>query len=206
MWWRGPSRRSQPDAQSDRPPVVLAVTEPLTSATADRLSGEVGRLGEGTPVVIDLTGIPSFDSDGAAKLVGLQDRLGAGQITIVGLRQATARLTGAAQQTTQPPTLQSGWTVRRLRNLAVVQASSSSADPDALEASLSDAIDQDVAIVVCDLRGTVLSDAGASALAFASSAAALRGQELLVVNVGAGDVGRLRGLGLSATTYVAPET
>jgi anti-anti-sigma regulatory factor len=185
---------------------VLSVTEPLTSETAERLSGEVGRLGEGTPVVIDLTGIPSFDSDGAAKLVGLQDRLGADQLTIVGLRQATARLTGAAQQTTQPPTVTSGWTVRRLRNLAVVQAASAGADPDALEGSLSEAIEQDVAIVVCDLRGTVLSDAGASALAFASSAAAVRGQELLVVNVGETDVGRLRGLGLSATTYVAPET
>ena len=96
--------------------------------------------------------------------------------------------------------------MRRLRNLAVVQVSAANADPDALEATLSEAIEQDVAIVVCDLRGTVLSDAGAAALAFASSSAALRGQELLVVNVGSKDIKRLRGLGLSATTYVAPET
>ncbi|HET6817051.1 MAG TPA: STAS domain-containing protein [Mycobacteriales bacterium] len=206
MWWRGPGRRAKPDSPSTTTPVVLAVTEPLTGATAERLSGEIGRLDQGTPVVIDLTAIPSFDSDGAAKLAGLQDRWGADHLTIVGLRQATARITGAAQQTSQPTTLASGWTVRRLRNLAVVQASETGADPDALEGSLSEAIEQDVAIVVCDLRGTLLSDAGASALAFASSAAAVRGQELLVVNVPSADVGRLRGLGLSATTYVAPET
>lgn len=205
MWWRG--RRGATDAAAQEPPhpVVLAVTEPLTGAAAERLSGEVSRLGDGRRVVVDLTAIPSFDSDGAEKLVGLQDRLGAGQLTIVGLRQATARLTGAAQQQSQPATSTSGWTVRRLRNLAVVQAAGE-ADSDTLESPLSDAIEQDVAIVVCDLRGILLSDSGAAALAFASSAAALRGQELLVVNVGGEDVRRLRGLGLSATTYVAPET
>jgi len=186
--------------------VVLSVTEPLTEATAERLSGEVAQIDQDTPVVIDLTGIPSFDSDGAAKLVGLQDRLGADHLTIVGMRQATARLTGVTQQTPRPPTAQSGWTVRRMRNLVVVQPSALGADPDALEFTLSDAIEQDVAIVVCDLQGTLLSDAGASALAFASSAAAVRGQELLVVNVENADIARLRGLGLSATTYVAPES
>ena len=205
MWWRG--RRHATDAAAQEPPqpVVLAVTEPLTSVTAERLSGEVTRLGEGRRVVVDLTAIPSFDSDGAEKLVGLQDRVGADHLTIVGLRQATARLTGAAEQQPMSATSAGGWTVRRLRNLAVVQATGE-VDPDALESPLSEALEQDVAIVVCDLRGSVLSDAGAGALAFASSAAAVRGQELLVVNVGAPDVRRLRGLGLSATTYVAPET
>ena len=206
MRWR--RRRDAADAAADMalPPVVLSVTEPLNGATAERLSGEVGRLEHGTPVVIDLTAVPSFDSDGTAKLAGLQDRMSAGQVTIVGLRQATARLTGAAQPARPVATSAAGWTVRRLRNLAVVQAADADADPDGLESVLSSAIEQDVAIVVCDLRGTTLSDAGAAALAFASSAAAVRGQELLVVNVGTVDVGRLRSLGLSATTYVAPET
>lgn len=205
MWWR---RRQ--DAANSAPsapaPVVLAVTEPLTAETAERLTGEVRRVDEGTPVVIDLTAIPSFDSDGTAKLAGLQARMGEGQLTIVGLRQATARLTGAMQAAPAAATSASGWTVRRLRNLAVVQASDPGVQADTLESPLSDAIEQDVAIVVCDLRGTALTDAGARALAFASSAAAVRGQELLVVNVGSEDVGRLRSLGLSATTYVAPET
>jgi anti-anti-sigma regulatory factor len=186
--------------------VVLSVTEPLTEATAERLSGEVAQIDHDVPVVIDLTAIPSFDSDGAAKLVGLQDRLGADHLTIVGLRQAAARLTGVTQSAPRPPTAQSGWTVRRLRNLAVVQPSAIGADPDGLEFTLSDAIEQDVAIVVCDLQGASLTDAGAAALAFASSSVAVRGQELLVVNVATADIARLRGLGLSATTYVAPES
>jgi len=206
MWWRGRGSEANAAVDATPSPVVLSVTEPLTGATAERLSGEVGRIEQGIPVVIDLTGIPSFDSDGAAKLAGLQDRMGAGQLTIVGLRQATARLTGATPPDPGTATSSSGWTVRRLRNLAVVQGSAPDVDPDALEQSLSEAVEQDVAIVVCDLRGTTLSDAGAAALAFASSAAAVRGQELLVVNVGSADVGRLRTLGLSATTYVAPET
>jgi anti-anti-sigma regulatory factor len=206
VWWRG--RRVDDDAESATAlaPVVLAVTEPLTDAAAERLTGEVGRLERGTPVIIDLTAIPSFDSDGAARLIGLQDRLGAGRLTIVGLRQATARLTGSLVPSPRPAMSTSGWTVRRMRNLAVVQAAAAGADPDAVEAALTEAIEQDVAIVVCDVRGTVLSDAAAAALAFASSAAAVRGQELLVVNVGAADIDRLRGLGLSATTYVASET
>ena len=206
MRWRGQRRRDESLAPVDAAPVVLSVTEPLTEATAERLSGEVAQIDQDTPVVIDLTAIPSFDSDGAAKLVGLQDRLGADHLTIVGMRQATARLTGVTQPAPRPLTAQSGWTVRRLRNLAVVQPSTLGADPDALEFTLSDAIEQDVAIVVCDLQGTLLSDAGAAALAFASSAAAVRGQELLVVNVANVDIPRLRGLGLSATTYVAPES
>jgi anti-anti-sigma regulatory factor len=210
MWWRRRPSSVQVErahlqaVQAVPEPVVLAVTEPLTGAAAERLSGEVERLDPRTPVVIDLTGIPSFDSEGAASLVGLQDRRGGDQVTIVGLRQAAARLTGAAPATTQTAT-EAGWTIRRLRNLAVVQALPG-ATADALETSLADAVEQDVAIVVCDLRGVELTDPGAAALAFASGAAAVRGQELLVVNVSADDVGRLRGLGLSATTYVAPSS
>ena len=211
MRWRG--RRSAPsapptaeDTTTTLPPVVLSVTEPLTADAAVRLSGQVDRLDPRTPVVIDLTGIPSFDSEGTATLAGLQERHGADHVTIVGLRQAAARLTGAAPVQTQTIS-DRGWTVRRLRNLAVVQsASEEPASADVLEKPLGEAVEQDVAIVVCDLRGVELTDLGAAALAFASGAAAVRGQELLVVNVGAEDAGRLRRLGLSATTYVAPVT
>lgn len=185
-----------------RSPVILAVTEALTRAAAERLSGEVDRMDPGTPIVIDVTAIPSFDSEGTASLAGLQERRGNEHVTIVGLRQAAARLTGAAP-TTMATATGAGWTVRRLRNLAVVRADAF-ADADTLEVPLAEAVEQDVAIVVCDLRGVELTDPGAAALAFASGAAAVRGQELLVVNVSADDVSRLRLLGLSATTYVAP--
>ena len=210
MWWRRQSTQADQAAGVatptlvEAPPVVLSLTEPLTGAAAERLSGEVDRLDPGTPVVIDLTAIPSFDSEGTAGLAGLQDRLGRDHVTIVGLRQAAARLTGAAP-VTAPVATAAGWTVRRLRNLAVVQADAE-ASSDRLEAPLAEAVEQDVAIVVCDLRGVELTDPGAAALAFASGAAAVRGQELLVVNVSAEDASRLRGLGLSATTYVAPLT
>lgn len=187
-----------------RSPVILAVTEALTRAAAERLSGEVDRMDPGTPIVIDVTAIPSFDSEGTASLAGLQERRGNEHVTIVGLRQAAARLTGAAPTTTATAT-GAGWTVRRLRNLAVVRADAF-ADADTLDVPLAEAVEQDVAIVVCDLRGVELTDPGAAALAFASGAAAVRGQELLVVNVSADDVSRLRLLGLSATTYVAPST
>jgi len=210
MWWRRRRRSADAATSAAQTPterletVVLALTEPLTGAAADRLSGEIERLDPRTPVVIDLTAIPSFDSEGTAGLAGLQDRRGSEQLTIVGLRQAAARLTGATPASVATAT-EAGWSVRRLRNLAVVQADAG-ASADTLEVPLADAVDQDVAIVVCDLRGVVLTDAGAAALAFASGAAAVRGQELLVVNVTADAAGQLRRLGLSATTYVAPVT
>jgi anti-anti-sigma regulatory factor len=207
MWWRRRprARRAEPvRSVVARVPVVVAVTEPLTGAAAERLSGEVDRMDPRTPIVIDLTAIPSFDSEGTASLADLQERRGNEHVTIVGLRQTAARLTGAAPASTKTA-IEAGWTIRRLRNLAVVQAEYG-ADADTLELPLAEAVEEDVAIVVCDLRGVELTDPGAAALAFASGAAAIRGQELLVVNVSATDVGRLRLLGLSATTYVAPST
>ncbi|HET7529700.1 MAG TPA: STAS domain-containing protein [Mycobacteriales bacterium] len=209
MWWRHRHGRHSDGAAAlvaEPGAVVLHVTDALTAATAEGLAGQVDRIGSETPVVIDLTAIPSFDSDGAATLSGLQERRRPQQVTIVGLRQATARLTGVTPAGTGATTAH-GWSVRRLRNLAVIQAGGElPVTADTLEAPLAEAVDQDVAIVVCDLRGVSLTDAGSASLAFASSAAALRGQELLVVNVAADDVERLRRIGLSATTYVASET
>jgi hypothetical protein len=60
-------------------------------------------------------------------------------------------------------------------------------------------------IVVVDLRGAELTMNGLQSIAFASSSAAVNGQELLVVNVDANSGERLRRAGLSATTFVAPE-
>src|SRR3954452_23657235 len=205
MWWRRrpTARQAEPARREDAPtPVVLAVTEALTGAAAERLTGEVERLDPRTPVVIDLTAIPSFDSEGTASLVGLQERRGSDHVTIVGLRQAAARLTGAAPARTETAT-DAGWTVRRPPNLGVCQAHGG-ASADVLDSPLADAVEQDVPFLVCDLGGLDLTDPGAAALASASGAAAARGQELLVVNVSADDVSRLRLLGLSATTYVAP--
>jgi anti-anti-sigma factor len=98
--------------------------------------------------------------------------------------------------------------LRRLRNLVVVQpVDATEPDPTNLGAAVaSAATDTEAAIIVVDLRGVSrLDPAGVEAVAFASSTAALHGQELLVVNVTAEIADLLRTAGLSATTFVAPE-
>lgn len=205
MKWR---RRSAPTGVLEAPqPVVFAVTEPVTRETAAGLASRVDRLAANAPVVIDLTGIPSFDSDGAAVLVGLQESYGEERLTIVGLRQATARLVGSddVQPDAGTPPAAATWVVRRLRAIAVVQTDDDRpATPDGLEAAVTSALDEQVGIVVVDLRNAALTRSGLQAIAFASSQAAVRGQELLVVNVDDDTAEQLRHTGLSATTYLAP--
>jgi anti-anti-sigma regulatory factor len=196
-------------------PVVLPVGDTLSRTVAADLSGQVERLPADTHVVIDLTGISGFDSDGATDLLDLQDRLGHHRMSIVGFRQAAARLIGSdsvedapgASVASAPAPEQSGWVIRRLRNLAVVQpADGDLLSTDDLEPVLTRALNEDVAIVVVDLRNTTgLTSDGLHALTFASSFAAVRGQEMLVVNVDAPAAEALRSAGLSATTYVAPD-
>lgn len=189
--------------------LVLTVTDPVTRATAADLVARVGRIAGSNPVVIDLTAIPEFDSDGAAAIIGLQESFGSDRVGVVGFRQAAARIIGADDlENADPPTDadQSGWVVRRLRAIAVVQADDHrAASTDDLEPAITSAIETRAGIVVVDLRGIPLTRVGLQTIAFASSTAAVNGQEMLVVNVD-GDTGeRLRRAGLSRTTYVAPE-
>lgn len=208
MRWPVSRRKAAKHAQP-RDAIIMAVTQALTRQTAQELARKVDRVDRDAPVVIDLTAIPGFDSDGADALLALQAARGADRLSIVGLRQATARLVGpddAAPQTIAPPS--SGWALRRLRNLVVVQPVDATAPTSA---GLSDAVaaastDTAAAIIVVDLRGlTLLPAEVVESVAFASSTAALRGQELLVVNVDTDVAETLRVAGLSATTYVAPE-
>jgi anti-anti-sigma regulatory factor len=188
-------------------PLVMTVTTALNKSTAEGLARRVDALPVTRPVVIDLTGIPAFDSEGADVLLELQATRQDRQVAIVGLRQATSRL--VAPPADAPPVEQPGWEVRRLRNLAVVQPTVADVAAAAgLDAALGGtADDPSTAIIVVDLRGVAeLTPEAVQSIAFASSAAALRGQELLVVNVTAGVSERLRAQGLSATTYLAPET
>ena len=210
-WPRAGNKRAK-HAAARTSPVVVAVTTPLTRETALELRRQVELLDPQGEVVIDLTAIPAFDSDGADALFEIQASHAERRISIVGFRQATARLIGPS--TTVPvddapaAATRDGWVARRLRNLIVVQAEdSATADAAGLEAALTTAMaDLDAAIIVIDLRGVMsLPVAAVEAIAFASSTAALRGQELLVVNVQADGVEALRTAGLSATTFVAPE-
>src|SRR4051794_10633488 len=74
--------------------VIMSVTQPLTRRTARELVRAVERVDRAAPIVIDLTAIPGFDTDGAEALLALQASHGADRVSIVGLRQATARLVG----------------------------------------------------------------------------------------------------------------
>lgn len=190
-------------------PLVLAVTQPVTRDTCAELVARVGRIAGSGPVVIDLTAIPEFDSDGAAAIIGLQESFGSDRIGVVGFRQAAARIIGADDlDVADPPAdeARSGWLVRRLRAIAVVQAEENRCvSTDDLEPAVMSAIETRAGIVVIDLRGMQLTRAGLQSIAFASSTAALNGQEMLVVNVDPDTGERLRRAGLSRTTYVAPE-
>jgi anti-anti-sigma regulatory factor len=204
MRWRLARSRDGETVVAD--PLVLTITDPVTSDTADELVSRIGRLAERNRVVVDLTGIPSFDTDGAEAIVGMQERM-AERVTIVGFRQATARLTGTdLTAPEEAPAEHEQWVVRRMRAIAVVHpADDAPASTDHLEPAVIAALATDVGIVVVDLRGADLTDRGVETIAFASSSAALRGMELLVVNADADAAARLRMAGLSATTYVAPE-
>jgi anti-anti-sigma regulatory factor len=204
--WR--RRRAPESTPRDRQPLVLTVTDPVTRDTASDLVAQVDRIASTNRVVIDLTAIPDFDTDGASALVGLQEAYGPQRVTIVGLRQATARLVGIDELTVVRPEqrAETGWVVRRLRAIAVVQAvGEHRSTTDDLEPVLDEALATGAGIVVVDLRGSELTRTGMEAIAFASSTAAVNGQELLVVNVDAQTGERLRRAGLSATTFVAPE-
>ena len=210
MRWRRGTHRAGTSLRRALEPVVMPVDHMLTRVVAADLTGQIERMPADSRVVIDLTAIAGFDTDGATELLELQDRLGHDRLTIVGFRQAAARLVGTETVDAPPapaPTVEHGWVVRRLRNLAVVQpADGDVLSTDDLEPVLTRALAEEVAIVVVDLRNTTeLTPAGLHALTFASSSAAIRGQEMLVVNVDARAAEALRRAGLSATTYVAPE-
>lgn len=208
MRWRRSTRLRVVDPRPDDP-VVLTLTHPLTHETAEDVAAQVARLSPTAHVVIDLTAIPAFDTDGADVLLDLQESMGADRLSIVGFRQAAARLVGSEDTppADRPPAGEGGWQVRRMRNLAVVQVREGvPADPHDLEEVLTAALGEEVGIVVLDLRPVpALGSEAVTAIAFASSTAALRGQEMLVVNVSAEVADRLRRAGMSATTYIAPE-
>jgi len=207
MRWLRRARRPERPTRSALGPLVLAITEPVTRDTAPALVARVNRVAAGNRVVVDLTDIPAFDSEGAAALVGLQESLGDERVTILGFREATERLLGSDLVAVSPPRQTDGtWVLRRMRAIAVIQTSGDQpTSTDSLEPFVREALEEQVGIVVVDLRNARLTRAGIDTIAFASSAAALRGQELLVVNVDGASGEELRGAGLSASTYVAPE-
>jgi anti-anti-sigma regulatory factor len=176
---------------------ITGVLDRIGAARASRLTRRAAAAG---PVMLDLTSIEGIDSDGAAAVAELQDDLGS-QLSLVGLDEAVDRLVGADGR--PDPAM---WAVRRLHAIAVVQTTPDPEVPRAvMAAALEAALATDASIVVLDLLGTPLPAAGVDAVAFASSTAAVHGQELMLVNVDDATADRLRAAGLSATTFLAPE-
>ena len=210
MRWRWSRTVEATRAAPDR--LVLTVTDPITRATAPSLVARVGRIAAANPVVIDLTAIPDFDSEGAAAIIKLQESYGSDRVSVIGFKRAAARIVGAADVQVTPAAAvpvasrASGWAVRKLRAIAVVQAEDGQrVTTDDLEPALTKAIESYASIVVADLRGVTVTPLGLQAIAFASSTVALNGQELLVVNADADTAEHLRRAGLSQSTFIAPE-
>jgi anti-anti-sigma regulatory factor len=187
--------------------VVLTVTETLTRRSARRVSDAVRLLPRPKPsVVIDLTAIPGFDSDGVTELLELRDGVGADRIVIVGFREAATRLLGtvelAAEATVGDPN-RGAKRLRRMPGVAMLTADPSES-PAQLRVSLDAAVAEDAAIVIVDLAGfSTLSAEAIDAIAYASSRAAMGGQEMVLLNVSEQAAASLRRAALAATTYIA---
>lgn len=200
-----PRSRAASPTPTDQPKVISLV-DGLTRQTVEDLAADIEATDADRPVVIDLAAIRFFDSDGTDRLGALEVEFGQ-RVSIVGLRQATARLmelpgshpAATAADTDMLP-------ITRLHSTAVLRGRAGRpVQADALQRSLDDAFADDVAIVVVDFRDAPDLQPGAvDVLTFASSRAALGGRELLIVNVSATAAQRLRDAGLSATTYLAP--
>src|SRR4051794_12223455 len=107
-WPRGRGKAVPPRPPVD--PVIVSVTTPLNRQTALELARKLERLEPTAPVVIDLTGIPAFDTDGAEQLLYLQESAVGRQVSIVGFRQATDRLVGATLvEQAEPAPPECGW-------------------------------------------------------------------------------------------------
>jgi len=185
----------------------VSVTSPLNRETALDLARQLEQMPPYAPLVIDLTAIPAFDTDGADALFGLQESAGAGRLSPTLGRGVWPSLVGVLDADITGTPVSTTWSMRRLRNLVVVQPAQASGDGlGELEDVVADAVLTDAAIVVVDLKGVLdLSASALDAIAFTSSTAAVRSKELLVVNVCPEVADVLRTSALSATTYVAPE-
>lgn len=186
-------------------PVVITLNEPLTPTAVRRLQSVVqGVSGERT-VIIDMTTVPGFDSQGVLDLQALQDDVGTSRLVMVGLRQAAARLFGLAlvavpekADPTEATSIEAP-----IPGMVLVDIKPSSSGLD-MHAAMQSAIARDIAIVIVDLRSVeTASMETLTAITAASRASAVQGQELVFVNVAAEVMERLDRMDLAATTYFA---
>ena len=200
-----------PIARQRGEPVVVTLDESLTQHSMQRLRTLIRDVSGTRPVIIDLTTIPGFDSQGTTDLLALQDELGTERVAVVGLRQAAARLFGLAAMAadTQTEDTQTDDHVAASSRVLptpgmVFLESKSAASPQLLNSTLQAAIARDIAIVIVDLESVAVASIEVlAAIRSASLAAAMHGQELVLVNVGDELARLLNRVGLAATTYLA---
>jgi anti-anti-sigma regulatory factor len=180
---------------------VRPVAERLTAATAAQIALDVSA-SDSAEVVIDLSAIAEWDSAGATAMAELADGSD-GRVRVRGLEEATDRMLGVGTSAPQSAAVPATIDVTRLNAVVVLRPAGGPIPTLALEAALR-RLDRTVRTVVLDLAAVPTLTAGdIESLAFASSAAVLRRQELMIVNVAAGSAELLRRAGLSGHTWVA---
>jgi anti-anti-sigma regulatory factor len=186
-------------------PAVITLNEPLTRRAVQRLQSVVRGVSPERTVILDLATVPGFDSQGVVELQALQEDVGTNRLVVVGLRQAAARLFGLAvgfANGNQELLSGAAAASRPTPGMVLVEVKPASSG-HALHSTLQSAIAKDIAIVIVDLRSVAVSMEALGAIAAASRASALHGQELVLVNV-APELMRLLGrMDLAATTHVA---
>ena len=203
-----PTQPVPPQRVGDTEPLVILMTESLSLSTVRDVEQRVRDLTESRRVVIDVTAVPAFDSEGTAALLTLQRDVGDDRLVVIGLREASARLVGTAgvAATGPPLVLSDSIRLRKLPGLVMLTSDSVPA-VEALRDAISVAIAEDVAIVVVDMSPMTSPPAGVvDVLRTASSQAAAHGQELVLVNVSEEAAMSLRSAGLAPTTYLAVST
>ena len=186
-------------------PVILTL-ESLTQRAVDRMRVMLQGVPPERPVIVDVTTIAGFDSQGTSALQDLQEEAGEGRLLVVGFRQAAARLFELNAILTEPTQDEAdAATLRVLPTPGMVFVDIKSAKSrQALDSSLRSAIARDIAIVVVDLESvTIASIDVLLAVTSASHAAAAQGHELVLINVAEDLASLLDRVGLAATTYLA---
>ena len=187
-------------------PFILTLDGPLTQRAVQQMRDLTRGVPPTRPVIIDVTTISGFDSDGTTELQALQDELGTSRVLVVGFRQAAARLLALVADLADPPISDDSAATSRLLptpGMLFVEIKSG-ASASALDSALKSAIARDIAIVVVDLAAvTIPSIVVLDAIRSASRAAASRGHELVLVNVTQELALLLDRVGLAVTTYLA---
>ena len=187
-------------------PTVITLTEPLNGRAVSRLGGLLsGVLRTGT-VIVDVSEVPQFDTQGTSGLLALQELVGADRLVVVGVREAAARLLGLEDllvERVAPSVGRRGSSgpSRVMPGLLTLVPEATSTT--ALRSALAAALDRDILIVVVDLASCLTPSADTvDVLSGAGQRAAARGQELVFLNVPEPLASALRAQGLPPTTHL----